>query len=178
VGGDCDGDCALAPEPRSGLGATIGRKGIAEGRASMGRDGMAWPTMARAGGAEWARRSGQRSSHSRLGAEGGGSGRGSRSEEQDASCILHPASSSCRLSFRDLTAARRAWWARKPSRVHPLPLAACCPMRRFSRDEQADCLGAAAMHHNCTTTAPRQPRGASTAQPVWQDPARQQRRQA
>jgi hypothetical protein len=90
VGGDCD--CALAPEPRSGLGATIGRKGIAEGRASMGRDGMAWPTMARAGGAEWARRSGQRSSHSRLGAEGGGSGRGARSEEQDASCILHPAS--------------------------------------------------------------------------------------
>jgi hypothetical protein len=54
--------------------------------------GMAWPTMARAGGAEWARRSGQRSSHSRLGAEGGGSGRGARSEEQDASCILHPAS--------------------------------------------------------------------------------------
>jgi hypothetical protein len=58
VGGDCDGDCALAPEPRGGLGATIGRKGIAEGRASMGHDGMAWPTMAH-DGPRWGSRVGE-----------------------------------------------------------------------------------------------------------------------
>jgi hypothetical protein len=154
---------AQAPEPQGGLraGTDYRKEGDSRGQ---GRDGPRWATMGRERG-------------------DGGEAFGLEIfalrcrvsaavvvEERDGSCILH--SASCRHSFRDLTAARRAWWARKASRVHPLPLAACCPMRRFSRDEQprgipmlmgwlwAYCLGTAGMQR-CSTAASRRVNGAA-----------------